>query len=105
MSDPIGYESRDREVSRRAKEDYMRQAQVVREDLRELGHLGKEAAKGLMSDAKRAAAAGIQEGKQRVSVASDRLASYVEEHPMKSVLYAAAAGALIGAMWSRRRWE
>jgi ElaB/YqjD/DUF883 family membrane-anchored ribosome-binding protein len=90
---------------RRAQEDYLKKAQIVREDLRELRHLGKEAAKELITDAKRAAVAGIQQGKQRVSIAGDRIVSYVEEHPMKSVLYAAAAGALIGAMWSRRRWE
>ncbi len=107
MTDAMGYESHDRDVSRRtqAQEEYKKQAQIVREDLRELRHLGKEAAKEMVADAKRAALAGIQQGKQRAVVAGDRIASYVEEHPLKSVLYAAAAGALIGAMWSRRRWE
>jgi ElaB/YqjD/DUF883 family membrane-anchored ribosome-binding protein len=81
----------------------MEQAQVVRDDVRELGHLGKQAAKDLVGDAKRTATATYQQGKEKVARASDRVMGYVEEHPVKSVLFAVAAGAIIGAVWSRRR--
>lgn len=89
--------------AKRAQDDMLVQAQIVREDLRELGHLGKEAAKELVGEAKQTAQATYRQGKKQVSAAGDRIVGYVEQNPLKSVLVAAAAGALIGVIWSRRR--
>ncbi len=104
MTDTIGTTgSSNRDQSRRSNENLMEQAQVVRDDVRELGHLGKQAAKDLVGDAKRTATATYRQGKEKVADASDRVMGYVEAHPVKSVLFAVAAGAIIGAVWSRRR--
>lgn len=104
MTDAFGTTgSGSRDQSRRAQEGLVEQAQVIREDLREFGHLGKQAAKDLVGEAKRTAAATYQQGKKQVAATGDRVLGYVHDHPVKSLLFAAAAGAIIGAVWTRRR--
>lgn len=105
MSDAIGVSGSGMksDSSGGGSREFARQAQVVRDDLRELGSLGKEAAKEFVGDAKRSAADTYKRGRESVSMAGDRFRGYVEENPMKSVLIAAAAGVILGAFWSRRR--
>jgi ElaB/YqjD/DUF883 family membrane-anchored ribosome-binding protein len=60
-------------------------ARVVRKDLHELGSLSRKAAKA------------------KVQQFGENVSGYVRENPMKSVLIATATGAILGAVWSRRR--
>lgn len=92
-----------KDTATRAKDSFREQGAVVRDDLRELARTGKNAARELAGEARVAAAEGLQHGKERLSGARDRVASYIEENPMKSVLIAVGAGALLGAILSRRR--
>lgn len=85
------------------RDSFREQAGVVRDDLRELGKTGKEAARELLDEARDGAAHKLEQGREQLSGARDRLVSYVEENPMKSVLIAAAAGLVVGAIVSRRR--
>jgi ElaB/YqjD/DUF883 family membrane-anchored ribosome-binding protein len=105
MTDSFGTtgSSSSRDQSRRAQEGLVEQAQVIRDDLREFGSLGKQAAKDLVGEAKRTATATYQQGKKQVAATGDRVLGYVDQNPWKALLFAAAAGAIIGAIVTRRR--
>jgi len=73
-----------------------RQTRVVRRDVSRLGRLGKKAART-------EATAYYRRGKEKVQAVGENVTGYVKENPIKSVLIATAAGAILGAIWSRRR--
>jgi ElaB/YqjD/DUF883 family membrane-anchored ribosome-binding protein len=72
-------------------EEFRAQKEVVREDLRELGQIGRQLAHEKVEGVRKAAR--DFEG---------RLADHVREQPLKSLLIAAGVGAVLGVLWSRR---
>lgn len=78
------------------------QTRVVKDDVRELGRLTREASQEKLEQAKDYATEHLEKGRQRVDEFEDSVVRYVREKPMKSVCLAAAAGALLGFLLSRR---
>ncbi len=78
------------------------QTATVREDLRELGRLTKEASQEKLQQAKQTASEYLERSRDKASAVEDSVVSYVREKPIKSVLLAAGAGALLGFLLSRR---
>ena len=78
------------------------QGAAVREDLRELGRLTKEASQEKLQQAKQTASEYLERGRDKAGQVEDTVVSYVREKPIKSVLLAAGAGALLGFLLSRR---
>lgn len=88
---------------RSKRTDEVRQrVRAVREDVRELGRVAKEAAGETYQDAKSRAGDYVERKKQRVSEFEDQMVEYVRQQPVKSILIAAGAGALLGFLLSRR---
>jgi|SoiMethySBSTD1v2_1073268.scaffolds.fasta_scaffold276509_3 ElaB/YqjD/DUF883 family membrane-anchored ribosome-binding protein len=85
------------------KSESMESTHRVQEALQDLGRAGKDAANELVGAARTTATKTYQEGRRKVVVARDRLADYVQENPVRSVLIATAAGAVLGAYLARRR--
>ena len=92
-----------KDTATRAKDSFREQGAVVRDDLRELARTGGNAARELAEEARVAASEQLALGKEKLSGARDRVATYIEDNPMKSVLIAVGAGALLGALLARRR--
>ena len=85
------------------KSESMESTHRVQEALQDLGRAGKDAASELVGAARTTATRTYREGRRKVVIARDRVADYVQENPVRSVLYAAAAGAVLGAYLARRR--
>jgi ElaB/YqjD/DUF883 family membrane-anchored ribosome-binding protein len=94
-------------------EELRQQAKAVKEDLRGLGHAAKVVAQEKLGGAKQKAAEYLDEGKhktaeyleqgkQKASEFEDQIENYIRQKPLKSVLIAAGAGALLGFLISRR---
>jgi ElaB/YqjD/DUF883 family membrane-anchored ribosome-binding protein len=82
-----GHSGGEGESARRLRE----QAGVLRDDVRELGRLAREAGQEKLADAK----AGVD-------ALEDSLVRYVRDKPIKSLCIAIGAGALLGYLLSRR---
>lgn len=91
-----------KDTATRARDSFREQSAVVRDDLRELARTGGSAARELADEARTIASEKLRQGQERLAGTRDRVASYIEEHPMKSVLIAVGAGALLGALLTRR---
>ena len=74
----------------------------VKDDLKELGRIGREASKEKLGHAKEVAGTYLEKGKQRATVVEDSVVTYVREKPVKSLAMAIGAGALLGFLLSRR---
>jgi len=79
------------------------QTATVKEDLRELGRLTREASQEKLRQARDAASAYIEKGRQKAGEVEESVVRYVREKPVKSLLIAAGAGALLGFLVARRR--
>ncbi len=86
------------EVSKRLRE----QTATVREDVRELGKLAREASHDKYEQAKHKASDYLENSRQKVHEVEDSVLTYVKEKPVKSLCIAAGAGALLGFLLSRR---
>lgn len=78
------------------------QAATVREDLRELGRLTKEAAQEKLGVATETVGEYLDQGRRKAGEMEEKLETYVRAKPMKSVLIAAGVGMLCGFFLSRR---
>lgn len=78
------------------------QATAVKEDVRELGRLAKEASRDKLRETKQVAGEYVARGQQRAGEIEDSVVTYVRDNPVKSLLMAAGAGVLIGFLFSRR---
>jgi ElaB/YqjD/DUF883 family membrane-anchored ribosome-binding protein len=78
------------------------QTAAVKEDLSKLAQLTRDASQEKLAKAKEAASEYLEKGKQKVGEVEDSMVRYVREKPIKSVLLAAGAGALLGFLLSRR---
>lgn len=70
---------------------------------RELRTSARTARKDLRAAARNAASAHFRHGKAKVQQLGDNVSGYVQENPIRSLLIATATGAVLGAIWSRRR--
>lgn len=78
------------------------QVGTVREDIKTLGGIAKEAAHEKYDEAKVAARDAYRHGRERVDTELDRFARRVQENPLQSVAIATGIGLLLGALLSRR---
>jgi len=75
----------------------------VQDALQELGRAGRDAASEVIGVARDTASDRLEKGRKQVVAARDQVAGYISENPVKSVLIASAAGAVLGAFLARRR--
>jgi ElaB/YqjD/DUF883 family membrane-anchored ribosome-binding protein len=78
------------------------QVGTVRDDLKTLGGLAKDAAQEKLGEARTAARDAYHHGRERVDTELDRFARRVQENPLQSIAIAAGIGVLLGALLSRR---
>jgi len=78
------------------------QTATVKEDVRELGRITKEVSREKLQEAKHVAGEYLDKGLDRAAQIEDSVVAYVREKPVKSILIAAGAGALLGFLLSRR---
>jgi len=78
------------------------QTDTVREDIRKLGRIAKDAAQEKVDEARQAATDYYGQGRERAGEMEDQLVEYIREKPIKSMLIAAGIGAFFGFFWSRR---
>lgn len=71
---------------------------ALREDLKGLGGVAKEAVRDGLHTAKETTNRLVDQGRQGVSDVEHRVAERVRDEPMKSIAIAAGVGALIGLM-------
>lgn len=91
------------DVAAAGSTDELRQhAKAVREDLGQLGRAATNVAHEKLGEAKRYADENLEQGKQKASEIEDQLEEYIRNKPLKSVLIAAGAGALIGYLLGRK---
>ena len=74
-----------------AAELFRQQASTVKDDLRELGRRGLDAAQEKLGEAK-----------QKAQSVEGQIEDYVRQKPLKSVLIAAGAGLVLGLLLRRR---
>jgi ElaB/YqjD/DUF883 family membrane-anchored ribosome-binding protein len=83
--------------------DELRQhAKAVREDLGQLGRAATNVAQEKLGEAKQYAGEYLDQGKQKATEIEDQVEAYIRTKPLKSVLIAAGAGALIGYLLGRK---
>lgn len=85
-----------------ATQELRDQAKAVRKDIADLGRTAKTVAKEKMVEGRRHAGEYLEQGKQKVIELEDQFEGYVRKQPLKSVLIAAGAGALIGFLIGRK---
>jgi ElaB/YqjD/DUF883 family membrane-anchored ribosome-binding protein len=78
------------------------QAGAVKEDVRELGRVAKEVSQEKLRETKQVAGEYVAKGRKKAGELEETVVTYVRENPVKSVMIAAGAGALIGFLLSRR---
>lgn len=78
------------------------QAGEVVDDLRELGRLAKAVLGERADELKQGATASKDAAQEKLVDARDDLADRVREQPLRGLAVAAAVGALVGILWSRR---
>lgn len=85
-----------------ATERLMEQGRTVRDDVKELGSLAREAASEKFDEARDRAGTYARDKKRRAGELEDELMDWIRERPLRSVLVAAGAGAILGMFLSRR---
>ena len=96
--DPPAAEEQQPKTTTRLRE----QTATVREDVRELGKLAREASHEKLEQAKHKASDYMEHSRKKVHEVEDTVLTYVREKPVKSLCIAAGAGALLGFLLSRR---
>lgn len=85
-------------VSKRLRE----QTAAVRDDVRELGKIAREASQEKLEQARHRASDYLEQSRKKVHDVEDTVLTYVREKPVKSLCIAVGAGALLGFLLSRR---
>ncbi len=78
------------------------QTAKVKEDVQELGRLGKEVSKEKFEQARETTGTYIEKGREKYKAAEDKVTTYVREKPIQSLAIALGAGALLGFLLRRR---
>ena len=79
-----------------------KQAETVRDDIRKLGNLAKDAAQEKLEEARQGTADYYGQGRNRASQLEEQLVDFVRAKPIRSVLIAGGMGMLLGIIWARR---
>jgi ElaB/YqjD/DUF883 family membrane-anchored ribosome-binding protein len=79
----------------KARDQVRERATAVKEDLRELGRVTRDATKETASHL-------LDQSKHKYGEIEDQVVTYIREKPVKSVLIAAGAGLLLGFLFTRR---
>ena len=90
------------ETDRTTGTQFKDQTKKVKDDLRELGRIGKEFSQEKMHDAKDAAGRYLEKGRERATQVEDSVVTYVREKPVKSLAMAIGGGFLLGFLLRRR---
>ena len=81
---------------------FREQTTKVKDDLRELGKLGREASAETLDKARETAGHYVEQGKKRAVEIEDSVVTYVRNKPVKSLAMAIGAGAVLGYLIKRR---
>ena len=90
------------------------QTDTIKEDIRELGNMAREAAQEKLDEARQAAADAVDTGRKRATEfygqgrekaeeLEEQVVEYVRKKPVKSMLIAGGVGLLLGMVLSSRR--
>jgi ElaB/YqjD/DUF883 family membrane-anchored ribosome-binding protein len=90
------------------------QTDTIKEDIRELGNMARDAAQEKLDEARQAAADAVETGRQRATEIygqgrekaeeiEEQVVDYVRKKPVKSMLIAGGVGLLLGIVLSSRR--
>jgi ElaB/YqjD/DUF883 family membrane-anchored ribosome-binding protein len=92
----------DKDSSTRASDQLREKTSAIRDDLRDLGRLTREAAQEKLGEVRQVADDYLGQGRKKAAELEDRVESYVREKPLQSVLIAAGVGVLLGFLLRRR---
>jgi ElaB/YqjD/DUF883 family membrane-anchored ribosome-binding protein len=98
MADSTTMEETDATTTERLRE----QTTKVKEDVRELGRLGREVSQEKFEQCCESTGGFVDKGRDKVQVVEDKVVTYVREKPVKSLAMAIGAGALLGFLLRRR---
>ena len=90
------------------------QTDTIKEDIRELGNMARDAAQEKLDEARQAAADAVETGRQRATEIygqgrekaeeiEEQVVDYVRKKPVQSMLVAGGIGLLLGVVLSSRR--
>ena len=96
-----------------ATDRFRAQSGAVKDEVRELGRVTREAAQEKLNEARQVAEEAYQQGRQKAEHlydqskrkagdVEDQLVDYIREKPLKSLAIAAGVGLLLGAFFSKR---
>ena len=77
------------------------QTKKVKEDLRELGRIGREVSQEKLGKVRETTGEYLEKGRQRATEVEDSVVTYVREKPVKSLAMAIGAGAILGYLLRR----
>ena len=78
------------------------QAKEVSNDIKEMGHILKDAAQQTIGQVRENATAFYEQRRDRVQSIGSKFTQYVRDRPVKSLLIAAGVGLLLGRFATRR---
>lgn len=85
-------------VGKQALQD---QARVIGDDVKELGHLAKDAASEAVAHGKQAGAEMLSTARERASEYEESVVRYMRQNPVRSLAYAAGIGLAVGLIVRR----
>jgi ElaB/YqjD/DUF883 family membrane-anchored ribosome-binding protein len=77
------------------------QARVIGDDVKELGHMAKDAASEAVAHGKQAGAEMFSNAKERASEYEESVVRYMRQNPVRSLAYAAGIGLALGLIVRR----
>ena len=98
MADSTTMERTDPTTTERLRQ----QTTKVKEDVQELGRLGREVSQEKFEHCCETTGDLVEKGREQAKVVEDKVAMYVREQPVKSLAMAIGAGALLGFLLRRR---
>jgi ElaB/YqjD/DUF883 family membrane-anchored ribosome-binding protein len=85
-----------------AVEQLRHKGSQLQRDVRELGTLARQAAQEKLGEARDAAGQYVEQGREKTQQLARTVEDYIRQQPIKSVLIAAGAGAVLGVLLARR---
>ncbi len=78
------------------------QTEKVKEDVRELGRLGREVSREKFDECCETTGNYMEKGRERAKRVQDKVSTFVREKPVRSLAIAVGTGALLGFLLRRR---
>jgi ElaB/YqjD/DUF883 family membrane-anchored ribosome-binding protein len=88
--------------SGQAAGEFRKRAATLRDDARELGHAGRQLAGETIDRVKHSAQDYYRRGSSQAKAIESAFEDYVRTYPIRSMLFAAAAGFVLAKLFSRR---